>query len=677
MSRPTPFPSSPSSMGSARPTAAPVSPPSVRRKPVQAPHGRLPSFDTETSAKLLMAVDIAAADEKGAYPTKARNGKAHVLSLWKWELVSLLISILSFLAIVITLLVYQNRLTTEWKLPISINAIVAILSALFKGSLAMPVTEGISQMKWLWFSRQPRSLIDMDLYDRASRGAWGAFLMILKQFKRGPKSFLASFGAFLALVALAVDPFSQASVTLKPCWRAVDNDASIPRAINYAAHGPHSTAGVGGYVLDPPMSLAAYMGVLKPPANSSVSVPVSCRTNNCTFPSDQGATFSTLGVRVLSWDISDQVVDLRAGNELGWNYTLSWGINIGVGELIGVHSDKIPSTSFLPEGEGPWNRTSLVDVQLLGVQDKNNSCTDLPCGSSADIKPAAYMFSLLPCVQTFAANFTDGIYTEELIEEQDLHMVSYPIGYQLALNKTLCGGKWQDCVGTAQRTDTNTVKVYALAAQDVIDSSRGLPVESWHRPECVYSIRQEAASAIANFIGPSGFFNDNERLQFGNPGEYHGKPWIENLWNHNNMSLQHVTDFAQGLARSISAQMRINPGDKDEAMRVARGVTWEKETCIIFEWKWLIFLAALLVLEMAFFVTVVVVNYKSRWGADWKSSTLAVAYQNVGSATSNEAKVSEPELDKHLREAAKTTKVSFTNAHGQWQLRKEEGYSST
>ncbi|KAJ3493934.1 hypothetical protein NLG97_g4409 [Lecanicillium saksenae] len=670
-------PSSLGSMGSARPISALESSLGIRRKPVPASHGRSPSADAEVGPKPLLTLEATAADEIEASPAKDRRKTANFFSLWKWEFISLLTSILSFFAIIITLLVYQKRLLTEWKLPISINAVIAILSALFKGTLAIPVTEGISQLKWLWFSHQPRHLVDMDLYDKASRGAWGSVLMIFKQFRRGPKSVLASFGALLALVALAVDPFSQASVTSKPCWRAVDKvAATIPRANNYNAFGVHSGAGGTGQTIDPAMNLAAYIGVLKPPANTSVSVPVSCRTNNCTFPSDEGATFSSLGLRVLSWDITDQVVDLGTADGKGWNYTLSWGINLQLGQLLGVTSIMTPGTSFLPEGEGPWNRTSFVDVQLLGLKFKNASCEYPQCDfyGNGDVEPVAFMFSLLPCVQTFAANFTDGVYTEKLIDEQDLHLVSDMAGYQLALNRTIHNGRWMDCEGTDKQTDTNSVKVYSLAAQTNPNPPDYLPVEAWYRPECVYSIRQGASHAIAYLLGPGEFFASEEGLSFGGPQLLNGKIWLQTLWNKGRMSLESVTGFAEGLARTVSAQLRVNPSDGDEAMRAARGVTWEKETCIVFEWRWLTFLASLLVLEIIFFVAVVVVNSRSRWGADWKSSTLAVAYQNVGSATSKEGmgEIPEPELDKYLREAAKTTKVTFTDVDGRWQLRKEE-----
>lgn len=149
-------------------------------------------------------------------PSFRRNRAANLWALWKWELLSLLVSATSFIAIVVTLRVYQDRTLSSWTIPISINAIVAILSAAFKGSLGLPISEGtippiipepacrylltgngtgISQLKWLWFSESPRKLTDIDLYDKASRGPWGSFLFISSQFVPSQRSCVPGFSS--------------------------------------------------------------------------------------------------------------------------------------------------------------------------------------------------------------------------------------------------------------------------------------------------------------------------------------------------------------------------------------------------------------------------------------------------------------------------------------------------
>lgn len=68
-------------------------------------------------------------------------------------------------------------------------------------------TESIGQAKWLLFRKEGRNLIDFNTIDEASRGPWGAF-QLLYRFWDG-RTILASVGAFIVLVSLAVDPFTQ------------------------------------------------------------------------------------------------------------------------------------------------------------------------------------------------------------------------------------------------------------------------------------------------------------------------------------------------------------------------------------------------------------------------------------------------------------------------------------
>lgn len=108
--------------------------------------GRSPSADSGLYAHpyVLKSQTSVNTEEDQSLKDASKLRRHTIISLWKWELLCLFVGILSFTAIIITLRVYQNSVVSAatWKLPISINAIIAILSALFKGCLAMPATEG-------------------------------------------------------------------------------------------------------------------------------------------------------------------------------------------------------------------------------------------------------------------------------------------------------------------------------------------------------------------------------------------------------------------------------------------------------------------------------------------------------------------------------------------------------
>jgi len=102
---------------------------------------------------------------------------------WMAELFSCLVALVALVMMVIVLAVYQGRPMPQWPRAISLNTLVAVFSAVLKAALMMPVGEGISQLKYLWF-REMHPLIDLEDFDSASRGPLGSFLFMLQRKKQ-------------------------------------------------------------------------------------------------------------------------------------------------------------------------------------------------------------------------------------------------------------------------------------------------------------------------------------------------------------------------------------------------------------------------------------------------------------------------------------------------------------
>lgn len=74
-----------------------------------------------------------------------------------------------------------------------------------------------------------------------------------------------------------------------------------------------------------PMQAAIYVGLVKPPDNSSVSVEPLCSTGNCIFEADDtGAVFQTLSMCHSCRDISDEIIG-NGASDTPDNYTLPSG----------------------------------------------------------------------------------------------------------------------------------------------------------------------------------------------------------------------------------------------------------------------------------------------------------------------------------------------------------------
>ena len=109
-------------------------------------------------------------------PATARQSRLEI-DWWIKELSTLPNSLSSLLCIILTLRIYDGRPLPSWPLSITINSMVSTFSTIMGMTLLMPLTEGISQAKWLWF-RNYHPLSDMEVYNRGSQGPWGALEML-------------------------------------------------------------------------------------------------------------------------------------------------------------------------------------------------------------------------------------------------------------------------------------------------------------------------------------------------------------------------------------------------------------------------------------------------------------------------------------------------------------------
>lgn len=162
----------------------------------------------------LPASGAASSSEQGHAQANFPKPPNTALSLWRrylewWpELVGALLSILLLVAIIVFLAEIDGSKLDDWHLAWQIKppTIVSILVTLCRIALAFFVAEGIGQLKWVFFEQRPHQLSDFDEFDEATRGPWGATHFIWKINRR---AFVATFGAVMAILILAMDPFSQ------------------------------------------------------------------------------------------------------------------------------------------------------------------------------------------------------------------------------------------------------------------------------------------------------------------------------------------------------------------------------------------------------------------------------------------------------------------------------------
>lgn len=102
-----------------------------------------------------------------------------IFKSWVWEIMSCFAALTSLVTLVVILDIYNGSALDAWEHTITINSIISILVTIMKASVVLPLAEGLSQLKWVWFDEQERSLKDLVVFDEASRGVIGASKLIL------------------------------------------------------------------------------------------------------------------------------------------------------------------------------------------------------------------------------------------------------------------------------------------------------------------------------------------------------------------------------------------------------------------------------------------------------------------------------------------------------------------
>ncbi|KAI3319376.1 hypothetical protein HD806DRAFT_291932 [Xylariaceae sp. AK1471] len=157
---------------------------------------------------------------------------------WTLELITLTLSVL-FIAAQVALLVWvrDKPYYETWKFRLSINTVLAILTTACKTAQLHAVGEAIGQVKWVDFKTAPRRLSKFEIYDSTSRGPQGAVQFVLR-VRWG----LATVGAFVVLLALAADPFTQQVIHLEPRNVTTPDDTAIFGFTHKYDTNPNQTA---------------------------------------------------------------------------------------------------------------------------------------------------------------------------------------------------------------------------------------------------------------------------------------------------------------------------------------------------------------------------------------------------------------------------------------------------
>ncbi|KAG9238055.1 hypothetical protein BJ875DRAFT_95466 [Amylocarpus encephaloides] len=202
---------------------------------------------------------------------------------WIWEILSCCLTVLSIAAIIITLVLYNGVALKSWPGPMTPNAFMALFITLAQLGMVLPVASSISQLKWIWFKTGERALVDFENFDEASRGPIGGLKLAMAL---RTKNIVASFGAFIPILSLALAPCLQQLLSYPTKMVATEPPqggvALAPRSDHFTAYV--SQQGAAG-LPDMSMRQAVQYGLHNPISETIVPITPSCPTADCTWPS--------------------------------------------------------------------------------------------------------------------------------------------------------------------------------------------------------------------------------------------------------------------------------------------------------------------------------------------------------------------------------------------------------
>ncbi|KXS98316.1 hypothetical protein AC578_6840 [Pseudocercospora eumusae] len=228
-------------------------------------------------------------NSESASPRKTESPAQRLLAWWP-ELLSAFLSVGTLIAVAAVLYSIDGEPLENWDLPWQIkpNTVISTLITLVRLWMLLVIAECIGQLKWVYFEQKPHRLIDFETFDNASRGPWGAALLLARIRWR---AIVASVGAILTILALAVDPFAQQVLSyVQHNSVSPSGQASLFTARSYD-YNTHDSLNPSHRTKNNGLSAASLTALL--PGNIALpnDVPFACASGNCTWPSFQALGF--------------------------------------------------------------------------------------------------------------------------------------------------------------------------------------------------------------------------------------------------------------------------------------------------------------------------------------------------------------------------------------------------
>ncbi|KAH7350469.1 hypothetical protein BKA66DRAFT_541071 [Pyrenochaeta sp. MPI-SDFR-AT-0127] len=603
------------------------------------------------------------------------NASENVIKRWLFEIISWFISASCMTAIVLIYVHIKDRpISEEGAYLIWTNVLGKVSSA----ALIVPTSEALGQLKWNWFHDNSRAMWDFEIFDKASRGPWGALMLLFRTKGRS----LAALGALLVVLLLAIDSFFQQVVGLPDRWTLQSSPGVLPTTSQYTPDIPKvyiegveivSDDKEMFYVLE---KFAYGNGTQPIPFGNGTrpDIPLSCPTSNCTWP-----VYETLGVCSQCADISSYLEFGCLNNRVDWTSNLTGGLGVEggypnatmCGYFLNITGpNPILMSGYIADPESTTDREVLLMRTLplttiylrkplfgngsIYFKEHRNPLSDVLIVSAANGSaantyrnetPVAQECVLSWCVKTIESKYEWGEYEERVLD--------------IYINTT--AGPWPWISTPFQTESDNGTDNYFL--QDI---HLNIDVPLSGRNISSYGTRNDTASAIMH--GFSDFFpafttTPNEtaspvlRYMTWRSGLAWNRLLDLNPWLAPNDVARHMERLATAMTNVIRSA---------DSKEMLAGNAWSKETYISIRWEWLTFPLLLLALSLVFLISTMVKTSKNATTGLWKTSAMPTLIYSLPKDAQNQF-ASQGSWKGSSDESARKTKIRLLPRQG-WRV---------
>jgi hypothetical protein len=465
-------------------------------------------------------------------------------------------------AVIVVLWVYDDKPLSEWTHRVSLNAVISVLALVSKACLLAVTTSCIGQLKWTRFTDHKRPLIQLELFDAASRGLRGSLRMIFT-----PALWhVALVGAVVTVAAIAIGPFTQQAITY-PLRTVNVSTATVPRTQTYQNSAPGGILALKDVPLT--MKAAAYSGLFDSSAAATrASVTAQCSTGNCTFPEYSSLAVCSKCVNVTHLVTPNQCTSSGLGTQC-MNYTLS-------------------NNLLLQGSSGLFNSSTSATPNVVVVDNPGSSLANLSIIlSQASFSPRpedvrAYDCAIYFCLQQYQTSFQNGVF-----KEQVRHEYASDVPYNII-----------------SPLDFNITAPPAFVA----------PNEQTN-----FSVSAVSFRAVGSYLGTL-----LDGSAGGSSGEASYTSDVINALYTSLSSSGNGTSIIDALTTSLTAEIRTSPGAQSN-IALALGTATQDTTYIHVRWVWLALPLALQALALLLLGMTMILSFYSRTPI-WKSSLLAALF---------------------------------------------------